>query len=491
MPANLPTQRRSGVVALVLVITACAAALRFHLLGAKTFWFDEGVSVAIARLDAYNFFRILWRREANMSLYYALLHPWLRMDDSEAFIRGLSVLFAVASIPAIYALGRRLFDSQTGLIAAALLSVNAFHICYSQEARSYSLMVLLCILSSMYLVKTSDTPSQRNRVAYITFSSLAVYAHFYSLLLLVAQWLSLRYVKLPSSAKESPASWKKSWKVLAICISPILLFIATTGAGPLRWIQRPGVKDLWNFALLLSGHDGAILLLSCAALATLGAYPASRKNLADAAWPRQFLLVWLLVAPLLVLILSIFRPLFLPRYFIFCLPALLLLVAVGFARLRSPWVRAPLLVLYLALSLRGTSVYYSHDFDNARDDWRSATNYVLQNAHPSDAVLFHVPMGRMPYEYYLSLSKKDASGPIVLYPYHGPRITFLDFVEKPDYPRISGALPQYRRVWVVISHAETPSGLDHVAAALTSLVDTSHPSVRHVSFNGIDVFLYQ
>lgn len=484
-----PSQR-TILAAMLLAITVCAAALRFHLLGAKTFWFDEGVSVTIARLDAYNFLRILWRREANMSLYYALLRAWLWMGNSEFFIRSLSVLFAIASIPAIYALGRRLFDSQTGLIAAALLAVNAFDVCYSQEARSYSLMVLLCILSSFYFVKTLDAPSLRNRMAYVTCSALAVYAHFYSLLLVVAQWLSLRYTRRAPSSANSPRISTKAWKVLAICVAPVLLFVATTGAGPLRWIPRPGAKDLWNFGLLLSGHDGIVLLLLCAFSALLGASPALRKNLARAPWTIHFLLVWLLFPILLVLALSIFRPLFLPRYFIFCLPALLLLMASGFTRIRSPWLRAPLLILCLALSLQGTSNYYNRDFDNERDDWRSASRYILQHAQPGDAILFHVPMGRMPYEYYLSLSKRPTT-PTVLYPYHGPRMTFLDFVEKPDYVHISGELPQYRRLWVVISHAETPSGLDHVAASLLSLAETSHRRAQPMEFKGIDVFLYQ
>jgi mannosyltransferase len=477
-------------MATLFVFTLSAAALRFHSLGAKTFWFDEGVSVAIARLDGYNFFRILWRREANMSLYYALLHSWLWLGASEFFIRSLSVLFGVASIPAIYALGRRLFNSQTGLIAAALLTVNAFHVGYSQEARSYSLMMLLCILSSLYFVETLEKPSSRSRAAYIIFSALAVYAHFYSLLLLVAQWLSLHYLKFPLSVGQPAAAWKKTWKILAICIAPVLLFVATTGAGPLRWIPRPGVKDLWNFGLLLSGHDGLVLLLLCAFLALFGAAPALRKSFADAPWTIQFLLLWLAFPILFVLALSIFRPLFLPRYFIFCLPALLLLMAAGLGRIRSPWLRAPLLILCLALSLRGTCNYYSRDFDNERDDWRSASQYVMQHTQPGDALLFHVPMGRMPYEYYLSLNKRPTV-PAVLYPYHGPHITFLDFVEKPDYARISRELPQYRRVWVVTSHAETPTGLDRVATLLTSLASTNRSPMQHITFNGIDVFLYQ
>jgi hypothetical protein len=65
------------------------ALLRFHALAAKTFWFDEGVSVGIAGLDWYNFVRILWRREANMSLYYLLLRPWLHFGNSESFVRSL------------------------------------------------------------------------------------------------------------------------------------------------------------------------------------------------------------------------------------------------------------------------------------------------------------------------------------------------------------------------------------------------------------------
>src|ERR1700733_3288624 len=141
-------------LSLLAVITGVAAALRFHSLATKSFWFDEGVSVAIARLDWYNFARILWRREANMSLYYLLFRGWLHFGRSEFFVRSLSVCFAVASIPVIYLLGRRLFDARVGLLAAALLAVNAYHVQYSQDARSYSLMVFLCSLSSLYFLKS-------------------------------------------------------------------------------------------------------------------------------------------------------------------------------------------------------------------------------------------------------------------------------------------------------------------------------------------------
>ena len=151
-----------------------------------------------------------------MSLYYFLLHHWLRFGSSEGFVRALSVLFAVASIPAIYILGRRLFDSQVGLTAAALLAVNAYHVQFSQDARSYSLMVLLCLFSSWYFLKCLTEPSRRNRAAYILSSALAVYAQFFSLLLVLAQGLSLKFL----DGEQIPRQTKNDWRWIALLISP-------------------------------------------------------------------------------------------------------------------------------------------------------------------------------------------------------------------------------------------------------------------------------
>ncbi|MBV9482542.1 MAG: hypothetical protein JO249_17580, partial [Acidobacteria bacterium] len=82
---------------LVLLLTAVAALLRFHFLGQKSVWIDEGVTIEMARLGWYNFLRILWRHEANMAFYTVLLRFWLPFGDSEAWIRTLSVVAALAT----------------------------------------------------------------------------------------------------------------------------------------------------------------------------------------------------------------------------------------------------------------------------------------------------------------------------------------------------------------------------------------------------------
>ena len=78
--------------------------MRFHGIAAKSFWTDEGTSIELVRLDWYNFLRILWRREGNMTLYYLLLRVWAHFGNSEAYIRSLSIVPALASLPATYAL---------------------------------------------------------------------------------------------------------------------------------------------------------------------------------------------------------------------------------------------------------------------------------------------------------------------------------------------------------------------------------------------------
>jgi 4-amino-4-deoxy-L-arabinose transferase-like glycosyltransferase len=128
--------------ALITAISAIALTLRLHMIGARSFSVDEGISVAITRLRWSDYFGILWRREGNMSLYYVLLRGWLYLGNSDAMIRALSAIASTEAVIAIYFLGKRMFDRNTGAIAAFLLALNAFHIHYAQEARSCALLSL-------------------------------------------------------------------------------------------------------------------------------------------------------------------------------------------------------------------------------------------------------------------------------------------------------------------------------------------------------------
>jgi uncharacterized membrane protein len=260
-PNAQPAWTRVSVLIMAL-LAAASAGLRFLFLARKPFWFDECFSVEAARLSWHDFVRLLWWREANMSLYYVLLRGWLHVGSSSGlnlgfgpfFIRSLSVLCSLATLPAIFWLGCKLFDRRVGLIAAALMSCNAYSIRYAQEARSYSLLVLLAALSSGFFVACvrEPSPSGRARRSYVLASVLGVYAHLYALLLIVAQWLSWRGIegrhesvsRVGSTSATRLTAMRRAWISIAIAILPLMAFVVKTGAGPIRWIRRPGVDDL-------------------------------------------------------------------------------------------------------------------------------------------------------------------------------------------------------------------------------------------------------
>ena len=149
-PSPHDSARRTPWLGLLLLMAA-GTVVRFLYLARKPFWFDECFSVEVARIGWRDFLRLLWWREANMSLYYVLLRIWLHLGQSEFFIRSLSVVIAAATLPAIYWLARLLYDRRVALIAAALFAFNAYSVRYAQEARSYALFLLLATLSSGFL----------------------------------------------------------------------------------------------------------------------------------------------------------------------------------------------------------------------------------------------------------------------------------------------------------------------------------------------------
>ncbi len=489
-------------VTLVLLM-AGAAVLRFLFLVRKPFWFDECFSVEVARLSWHDFLRLAWWREANMSLYYVLLRGWLHFGGSPFFIRSLSVLCSLATLPVIFWVARKLFDRRVALIAVALMSCNAYAIRYAQEARSYSLFILLATLSSGFFVQWLRNPSRRNRSGYILASVLAVYAHFYALLLIVAHWLSLRTIESggdPEARADIRIGTRRAWIAIGLAVLPVLAFVGKTGAGLIRWIARPGFHDVRDFFEHLAGNGGWPLLLLYAAACLAAILPVRsglmKRGMGWEVWRLQFLLLWLVFPIGLTLLLSLARPVFLGRYFVFCLPALIILAAAGLANLRSPWMAAICLSTILLASLQGTFSYYDHDFDLERDGSGAAANYIYDHAQSGDAILFHIAEGRVPYEFFGSLRADDsrnwrAQGPEIIFPRHGERLDYRDVTGKPGGEFLHSAALQYPRLWVVLMSNGSPGHPDATTLMLSQILGEAYPKTESIRFPQVEVRVYE
>jgi mannosyltransferase len=491
--ASRPALRRTLLGLIVLL----AAHLRLHALAARSFWLDEGVSAELSRLRWSQFFLVLWHREANMALYYVLLHCWMKIGSSEAFVRGLSVIFAVATVPLIYALGKRLFGRVVGLIAALLLAINWYHIFYSQEARSYALTIFLVTLSTWLLVRNLQEPASARWWSYALVSALSFYGHFFAALVIVAQGASFLLVR------GSNFPWRdyaRSLRWIGYIVLPLAIVAARIGGAPVDWIQRTSIPQFYYFFRDLTGA-GSMWLVALDALAiVLAAFAAWRvwhkRDRAHEAsgWSnaQSYALVfsWFFVPVLLTSAVSLFRPFFVVRYLIFCLPALILLLAVGIASLRPKVLAWLLAVAISALTFQSTHNYFHQGYAPYREDWRAASAYVLDHAQPGDGIIF-TPLGRIPYEYYRTQRNPVPPGPAPLYAPGGANLTYQDFMVTPLGEVLRDARPAPDRVWIVAAWSRLPNGdFDRTTFMLNAVYGKGRRLADQHEFQNITVELY-
>ncbi len=486
---------RSGAAlnaVLLALITLVGTALRLHAITAKSFWLDEGISVEIARLPWQQFFFVLRHREANMMLYYLLLRFWLAMGSGEGFIRGLSVLFSVATVPVLYALGARLFGRSSGLLAALLLAINAYHIRYAQEARGYALVVFFAALASWLLVRNLQEPSSARWGAYTVVSALAVYSHFFGALIVLAHGVSLAF--LPR--KDLPwGDLKRSVRWFAYLMFPIAIIVATVGAGSMRWIPPAETSTVLRFFITLAGNGGNPLLVLDAVAVGLAAFGWWRLWYSGGqsvnAWGYALVTAWLFVPVIVVLAASVVRQLFLARYLNPCLPALILIVAAGITRLRPPVLAWVLGAAISAFSVLGAVSYYRQDFDLERDDWRAATSYVLDHALPGDGAFFYLNFGRLPFEFYRSQRHPSQVWPEALVAANGSDWGYRDSLFASLGEALRDAQPAGDRVWLLLSLDTDSNGQPRrESVMLRAVYGSGRHLIEEKRISAITILLY-
>ena len=88
-------------------------------------------------------------------LYFVAARFWVQLfGDSIAVTRNLSAVFSVLALPCMYWLCLELFESSvTAWLAVPIIALSPFQIVYAQEARPYSLFVMLILLSRAVLLR--------------------------------------------------------------------------------------------------------------------------------------------------------------------------------------------------------------------------------------------------------------------------------------------------------------------------------------------------
>ncbi len=457
--------------ALILAfLTLAGAGLRLFHLGAKSLWQDEPATVAIARMSWPQFRAVWWHGEASFqSVYFLLMHGWLRLGNSEAWIRLPSAIFGMAAIPVTYFVARKLIGRGPALASAALLAFSTTHVYYSQDARTYTMTILLVLLSSWFFVQAVEQNRERDWLLWTIFSLLAVYGHYFASLVLVAQAVSLFCYK-------KPAPWKRmvlhALVILAMAM-PGLTYVFRTSheflVGALN--VKPTPKQLLHMALFLGGSGEKLVLAAILWIAGVMAIwrERVRRDQDDIFWRGMLVIFWTVVPIFLVALVSLHYPVFVQRYMIFSLPAALMLAGRGMSALPKRKLGLWLVVLLCAASI----VNIVRGYHKPREDWRSATNAIITSAAPGDALLIYPFYARPGFDYYYDLRRQNAPALRIFTP---PFYGFGDD-DKTFLRALSSHPNEFRHVWVMLRQTgpdgdNQPDERRAVAAQLQSVFGT-------------------
>lgn len=114
-------------------------------------------------------------------LYFVMARYWARVfGDSIASMRSLPAVTSVLVFPCVYWLCLELFESSlVGWIAIALIAVSPFHLVYAQEARPYTLWILITLISSAALLRARRVNTWRNWGIYAATVALGLYSYLF------------------------------------------------------------------------------------------------------------------------------------------------------------------------------------------------------------------------------------------------------------------------------------------------------------------------
>src|SRR5215469_8197652 len=351
------------------------------------------------------------------------MHPIIAtFGRSEVALRVPSLLAMSAAAGLTAALGRRLAQVSglpcppaVGMIAGLLLAALPVTTRYAQEGRPYALTIFFAVLTTYLLVVASVRTGRRWWALYS--AALVVTALFDLAAVMLAgthgvSMLAARRVEPGDEARDPQAAaglsasvlrrWLMACVAAAVALSPLVVF-SFRQRTQLDWVQRPNLQTVFG---LLQDYAGVTLLMPVVgALVVLGCLAAPGLRRGRGLTLALVCLPWFLLPPSLLLSVSIVDPIYVDRYILFSVPALVLLVSAGLVRIASfarqrmaGWSRvrrarilsvAPSVALAVLIGVVLIGPQAAIRLPNSRaDDIRTIARVLANHERPGDAILY-------------------------------------------------------------------------------------------------------
>ena len=424
-----------------MALTVLGAALRFATLDTQSFWSDEAVTAGLLQHGFGDMLRAIPDSESTPPLYYVLAWLWTQVFGlSEAGVRSLSALAGTLTIPVAAWLGTRAVSLRAGVVTAALVAVNPLLWWYSQEARSYALVVLLTAAATAAFAGFAR--DRRGAWTWAIASVLALATHYFAMFIVGPQavWLAWRWW----SGRRAPLAPPVVVAVAGAALLPLLVgqasnrradFISSSGSLAKRIAQVP--------KQFLTGFDSPheVLVTGVAVVLALSALvlAVTRTNAEERRGIRLLALVAAggVVVPALLAAVGV--DYLIARNVIPALVPALALLGGGFGASRAGRAGVVAAVALCALSA-ATIIAVDRDKAYQRDDWRGVAR-ALGPATTNRVIVVTPPDGAVALHWYLPRSQTtgaDVTAPELDMVGVGPRVAG----QKPRPPRGPYPTPQ-------------------------------------------------
>ncbi len=448
-------------VAYLAGLTLVAAAVRLWGIADKSIWYDEAFVLTLAQMSIPDMIRSLIQLDPHPPLYYLFMHFWVMVSLDPAMVRLPSAVLSTLSVPLLYATGARLTGRSTALAGATILAFAPFHLAWAQETRMYSLLGLLCLGSTYFLIRALEEGGRRCWALHAILSAAGVYTQINAVFYLAAQAAA---VLVLAARRRWPrgvvAAWAKSQAGAVLLFVPWLpAFVLQNlayGDPGLIWTAPNVLQDLvfqfgfaylpyWRVPYESSLQLPSALVAFSLAISLLGGWSQRRHPMAP-------LLILLFLGSVGLLALGgLFRGIVLTKTVLPASFAFYLLLAAGLAAQGKRAVLVGGVAAVVALNLFSIAHYYTL---GSQESWRSTVSYLEQQERPNEVTLVDASAGMMPLEYYLKLDHRslDAHGvPFEPWAAVPPPLTQADF------GRVEEIVKDKDAVWLVVYRNGLPN----------------------------------
>ncbi|WJK08810.1 glycosyltransferase family 39 protein [Pseudomonas fluorescens] len=320
---------------MVLLVVIVSVIVRVYDIDKPAIWSDEAFTLVLSALSPRE---IIFHtvRDVHPPFYYLVLHVWMEAFGNGVFAaRSLSALAGVVSVLLGIWLASLIGSRRAALLGGLLLALLPMGVRYSQEVRMYAFFGMLMVGAAIAFLYWSRNVN--NIKALAVFSVLMLfgfYTHYFAGVCLVSFWVYLlfRYLGGEDNCLRSPSWWVANFSVALLYIPWLPNLLNQMEYSGFQWIVRPDVytvfSTVWEF---ISYSDGRQLWAWVyfgvpLALFVLSLGLGVRGKIKWEGGLYLFVYTWL---PLLVVVMiSLVRPLFVDRYFLFAALGLPLIMGV-------------------------------------------------------------------------------------------------------------------------------------------------------------------